>query len=233
VDYDLVACSRLFHFGYPPLMARMFAEGGAELETMFRRVKGLGVMTSLDMTLPDPQGPAGAVDWRALLARVLPYVDVFTPSLEELLYMLAPDEWAARVADAGDRDLLEVIPAGRDEELAAEALGLGARIVFLKAGSRGAYLRTGEVAGLPLDAAAWTDYRLRVSALPLDATRFRNACGAGDAAVAGLLLALLRNEGPDAAARLAMRAGRDSLYGVDTTSGLVPWEQMQAADRRG
>ena len=38
------------------------------------------------------QGAAGQVDWRLVLGRVLPYVDVFTPSLEELLYMLAPGE---------------------------------------------------------------------------------------------------------------------------------------------
>ncbi|MEI6503161.1 MAG: carbohydrate kinase family protein, partial [Armatimonadota bacterium] len=86
LDYAVIAQSRLLHFGYPPLMPHLFADGGAELASLFTRVHGLGVATSLDLTLPDPQGPAGAVDWAALLARVLPHVDIFVPSIEELLY---------------------------------------------------------------------------------------------------------------------------------------------------
>ena len=234
VDYDLVARSRLFHFGYPPLMATMLADDGAQLEAMFSRVRGLGVATSLDMTLPDPQGPAGELDWRRLLAGVLPHVDIFTPSLEELLAMLAPGEWARLVAQAGEGDVADLIPDSLLGELADEALALGATIVFLKAGARGGYCRTGSLddllatTRLSFPAADSTDQELWLPPLPADPTRLRNACGAGDAAVAGFLTALLRGESIATAGRLAMRAGRDSLYGVDTTSGLTPWEQMQA-----
>jgi len=79
---------RLFHFGYPPVMERMYLDDGAELETMFRCAKETGVITSLDMAMPDPQGPSGRVDWRRILKRTLPYVDIFLPSLDELLVML-------------------------------------------------------------------------------------------------------------------------------------------------
>jgi len=57
-DEDLRdAC--LFHFGYPPLMAGMFADNGSQLAEIFRRVKSLGLTTSLDMALPDPNSAAG------------------------------------------------------------------------------------------------------------------------------------------------------------------------------
>jgi len=230
VDYELVARSRLFHFGYPPLMPRLCADDGAELVTMLRRVRALGVATSLDMTLPDPQGPTGAVDWRALLARVLPDVDIFTPSLEELLVMLAPAE-VQRLADAaGEGDIAAMAPPALCEELAAEALALGSRIVLLKLGARGGLLRTGDVSdvALALPPEAWGNQCLWLPAYPADPARVCNACGAGDAAVGGFLTALLNGEDAAMAGRLAMLAGRDSLYGVDTTSGLRAWAAMRA-----
>ena len=55
--------ARLFHFGYPPLLAEMFADGGSQLTDIFRRVKSLGLTTSLDMALPDPYSAAGRADW--------------------------------------------------------------------------------------------------------------------------------------------------------------------------
>jgi len=214
----------------------MLAADGAELVAMFTRVRDLGVATSLDMTLPDPDGPAGAVNWRALLARVLPLVDLFTPSLEELLYMLAPERWAALCDTVGETDPVEAIAAGLVQDLAAEAAALGAAIVFLKAGRRGGYLRTGALAelrartSLPLPAsdnvAQW------LAPLPVEAARFRNACGAGDAAVAGFLTALLQGEDVVTAGRAAMVAGRDSLYGVDAFSGLGAWKEVQDEARR-
>jgi sugar/nucleoside kinase (ribokinase family) len=54
IDYNAVKNCALFHFGYPPLMKRMYANGGHELIEMFKAVKSLGVTTSLDMSLPDP-----------------------------------------------------------------------------------------------------------------------------------------------------------------------------------
>ena len=234
VDYDLVARSRLFHFGYPPLMPRMCADDGAELEVMFRRVRSLGVATSLDVSLPDPRGPTGSVDWRRLLTRVLPHVDIFAPSLEELLAMLAPDEAERLAAQAGGGDVVDLVPDSLCRALADEALALGATTVLLKAGSRGGYCRNGSLTDLlastrlsfPADGA--TEDGLWLPGLSADPTRFRNACGAGDAAVAGFLTALLRGENIATAGHLAMRAGRDSLYGVDTTSGLGTWEEMRA-----
>jgi sugar/nucleoside kinase (ribokinase family) len=55
----------------------------------------------------------------------------------------------------------------------------------------------------------------------------RNACGAGDAAAAGFLSAILSGETLERAGRLAMIAGRDSLYGDDALRGLRDWAAMR------
>src|SRR5207244_7152333 len=42
VRYDTLESVRLFHFGYPPLMERMYTDNGAELATIFHWVKAIG-----------------------------------------------------------------------------------------------------------------------------------------------------------------------------------------------
>src|SRR5512145_3206074 len=78
---EAIRGARLFHFGYPPLMANMYADTGKQLGELLLRVKSRGLTTSLDMAYPDPESPAGRADWPAILRRVLPDVDVFVPSL--------------------------------------------------------------------------------------------------------------------------------------------------------
>jgi sugar/nucleoside kinase (ribokinase family) len=59
----------MFHFGYPPLMARMYQNEGAELLEILQEAKSRGAFTSLDMALPDPRSSAGKVDWRGILEK--------------------------------------------------------------------------------------------------------------------------------------------------------------------
>ena len=94
VRYDELTSARLFHFGYPPIMRAMYADGGTELRRMFARARDAGPATSLDMCRPDPDGDAGRVHWERLLKETLPLVDVFVPSIEELLFMLDPPAYA-------------------------------------------------------------------------------------------------------------------------------------------
>ncbi|MCJ7735892.1 MAG: carbohydrate kinase family protein, partial [Anaerolineae bacterium] len=70
--YDIVEKSDLFHFGYPPLMRLMYTDDGRQLVDIYRRVKDLGVTTSLDMALPDPASQSGRADWLGILEDVLP-----------------------------------------------------------------------------------------------------------------------------------------------------------------
>ncbi len=116
VDYEGLAAARLFHFGYPPLMRRMFIDEGAELVSLLSGVKKRGATTSLDMARPDPASEAGGVNWRRLLERVLPHVDLFLPSFDETLYMLDREGFdrLERESDSGDLNALAHGPLLRD-----------------------------------------------------------------------------------------------------------------------
>ena len=72
LNRTVLAQARLMHFGYPPLMRSMYADGGAELQRVMKTAKDLGLTTSLDLALPDPDSEAGQMNWRAILAQVLP-----------------------------------------------------------------------------------------------------------------------------------------------------------------
>jgi sugar/nucleoside kinase (ribokinase family) len=88
LDFASIREAKLFHFGYPPLMARMYGDGGVELAGIMNQARSAGMTTSLDMSLPDPSTASGQANWRLILERVLPHVDYFLPSRDELSFML-------------------------------------------------------------------------------------------------------------------------------------------------
>lgn len=108
-----------FHFGYPSLMEKMSADSGKELVDLFTQVKALGITTSLDMSYPDPASAQGKLNWEEVLSNVLPLVDYFFPSEDELGFML-PHQ------------------SGYDC-LAKHCQSLGARCVVIKRGNLGLY----------------------------------------------------------------------------------------------
>lgn len=213
VPYASLKSARLFHFGYPPVLERMFTNGGVELTDLFRRARETGVITSLDMALPDPNSPSGQVDWREILTRTLPHVDLFLPSLQELLFMVRRVQF-----DSGDYDDAII------SEVAAEMLEFGARVVALKLGERGLYVRTGdEVPGVD---PGWFNRELWAPVFvpePLVGTT-----GAGDATIAGFLAALLRGQSLEAALITAVAVGACNVEALDALSGVQPWEATQA-----
>lgn len=87
-DHFSAIRSTLFHFGYPPLMRRMYMDDGRHLAAMFEQAKKVDCVTSLDMAHPDSNSESGGIAWLKLLKHTLPHVDIFLPSLEELLFML-------------------------------------------------------------------------------------------------------------------------------------------------
>ena len=139
VDYDLVGQARLMHFGYPPVMRRMYSQNGRELVNLFRRAKERGVTTSLDMTYPDPDAEGGKVDWRSILQDVLPYVDIFLPSFDELMFMLRRKDCESLRSTLPGGDLTLAVNVERLEGLSAELLEMGAKMAVIKAGSRGLF----------------------------------------------------------------------------------------------
>ncbi len=216
VPYERLKQAHLFHFGYPPLMKRFYANDGAELIELFCRVRKLGLLTSLDMALPDPKSSGGHVNWPLLLQRTLPYVDLFLPSLDELLFMVR------RGVDPHDSLISEV---------AVEMHDLGARVVVLKLGDRGLYLRTGPD-GLPgSDDPGWKNRELWSPCFvpePLVGTT-----GAGDATIAGFLAAVLRGLPVEQAITAAVAVGACNVEASDALSGVRSWEATQTRIQAG
>lgn len=56
IDYDIVKRARVFHMGYPTTMKKMYENDGEELIRTYRRVKELGVTTSLDILAGSERG---------------------------------------------------------------------------------------------------------------------------------------------------------------------------------
>jgi len=237
VRYDIVEHVRLFHFGYPPLMRRTYQREGAGLVEIFRRVQALGVTTSLDMALPDPASDAGRADWPAILRNVLPFVDVFLPSIEEILYMLRPATYRALLASAPEGDLLPAVTPALLSDVSGELLSLGAGIVGLKLGNRGFYLRTADelrLAGLgkasPVDPADWAQRELWSPCLRANLV---GTTGAGDATIAGFLTGLLRGLTVRQAVKMAVAVGACNVEAADALSGLRSWDETQARVAQG
>lgn len=227
----------LFHFGYPPLMRRMFENGGEELAELMKRAKAAGATTSLDMARPDPDGSAAGVDWRALLSAALPYVDVFLPSAEEIMYMLHRERYEALRESSGD-DMLRHIGAGLLRELSGELLEMGAAIVVLKLGEHGLYVRTtAEEKRLleagrcrPANEEAWIGRELYA---PCFKVKVAGTTGAGDSTIAGFLTAVMKGLEPESAIIAAVGVGACSVERPDATSGIPRWEDARRRIKGG
>jgi sugar/nucleoside kinase (ribokinase family) len=235
VSPALLAQTRLFHLGYPPLMRRMFADGGKELATIMGQARAAGATTSLDMAMPDPTQPSGRADWPALLERVLPQVHLFQPSVEELLYMLQRERYEALRQRVGQAQMLDALTPAVVSDLAAQAIALGSPVVLIKLGHRGLYLRTaphlGELGrGGPAQATAWAGRELWS---PCFQVQVVGSLGAGDATIAGFITALLRGCAPEEALAQAAAVGACNVEAADSLSGLRSWEETVARVRQG
>jgi len=230
LDPALIADCRHFHFGYPPLMRRMYSQQGKELERVFRLAKQAGATTSCDMALPDPQSESGKAPWAEILARVLPHVDIFLPSVEESLYMLQPERFARMKAEHKGDDLIDHLSARDFSELADRLLSLGAKIAALKSGHRGWYIKTGGQDGFGAMGAArpghadnWANRELWCPAYRVD--RIASATGSGDSSIAGFLTALLRGEPIERALQYAVCLGWQNVQVLDAVSGVRPLDE--------
>lgn len=226
-----LADAQLFHFGYPPLMRRIYENGGAGLRDMLRGVKARGIATSLDLAAVDPASEAGRADWRAILAAALPYVDFFVPSFEELCFMLDRARYDALAAAGGD--MTAQLDLARDAASLAEAcLAMGCGAVLVKCGLSGMLYRTGsreriaEIGPrLGLNADLWAD---RAGEQPcFRAETVRSGTGAGDVSIAAYLTAVMNGESPAACARLAAAEGAASVSSYDALGGILPMDELK------
>lgn len=145
ISREVLEETALFHFGYPSLMRNMYRNDGEELLNVMKCAKEAGCATSLDMASVDPNSDAGIVDWEKILEKVLPYVDFFVPSVEELCYMLDRErfiEWQKRAAG---RDITEILDIETDvKPLARQCMDFGTKVLLVKCGAPGMYYRTAD-----------------------------------------------------------------------------------------
>ncbi len=236
VRYDVLHQVRLMHFGYPPIMRQMYSNNGAELAAIFRLAKATGVTTSLDMSLPPPNTDSGRSDWRAILTATLPNVDVFLPSGEEVLFMLRRQTYDELWTTAG-HDVLSAITPELLTSVSDEILALGVRIVGIKLGHRGFYLRTagpGAIAAIgravPSDPVAWADQEMWAPAFRANEV---GATGSGDSSIAGFLAALLAGLPPDQTLTAATAVGACNVEAADALSGIRSWDATWHRVRAG
>lgn len=232
VSWQHLEGARLLHFGYPPLMRRIHQDDGDQLLRIFHQARQMGLTTSLDMAAVDPLSEAGHVDWPAWLRHVLPCVDVFMPSLDELLFMLAP----RRLDDAGSegrsRRVNEPVDCLELYDLSTRLLQMGAAIVAIKLGQQGLYLRTAFEAArwkslgaaTPQDVRVWQGRELWSPCYQAD---FRGGTGAGDCTIAGFLARLLSGDSPLDALNAAVAVGACSVETSDATGGVPHWSTVR------
>ena len=237
VCYNVVERSRLFHFGYPPIMKAMYENGGAELVEMFERAKAEGVTTSLDLSLPDPTSASGKAPWDEILQATLPNVDIFLPSIEEILFMLRGSLYDDLRRQVGGMDILPLVTPELLADVCDEILTLGVKIVGVKLGGRGMYLQTADASAIasmgrarPSLPAAWASKKLWTPAFQVEVV---GTTGAGDATIAGFLAALLRDMSPEESLVMATAVGACNVEAADSLSGIQPWDEVAGRVQAG
>lgn len=231
VNFEAISKSRLFHFGYPPLLRQFYLHEGDQLQELFRRVNEMGVTTSMDFSLPD--GESGEINWPDILNRVLPFTDIFAPSLEEALQIMMPSLYAEmRSVSSDNMEFIDLIPIATIRKIGKRIIDSGVKIALIKAGHRGAYLLTGNVSkindnpGIHLSAEDWNYQELWCRAYPTDLTRVKLTSGAGDVAIAAFLSAVLESKDPKSSLKCATLAGRNNLYYYNSYSEVTDWQDI-------
>lgn len=223
----------LFHFGYPPIMESMYENDGEELLKLLKYVKVHDIATSLDLATVDVGSKAGSADWKTILQKVIPYVDFFAPSAEELCFMLDRErfeEWQKR---ANGRDITEILDIDKDvKPLADICMSLGAKVLLIKCGAPGMYYRTASLnvleqigKNLDLDAKAWEEKEgFEKSYIP---EKVLSGTGAGDTSIAAFLTAMLEGNSVEECMQLATATGASCVAAYDALSGLKSFDELR------
>lgn len=241
IDLGDFADAQIFHFGYPTLMRRFFQHGGEESIRLYKKVKEAGLITSLDTTMVDEEAPAGKENWQEIFQRLLPYVDFFTPSFEEICALILPDHYAALLKEAGDDDICLHLSISRDlVPLADKLLEMGAKAVLLKCGAAGMFLKTkGQEdmeavfanGRISTTAKVWANQTMFQKSFKPD--RIASGTGAGDTAIAAFLYSLAKGFEPRTCLENAAGTGAMNITRYDSLSGLLPIPELMQRIRDG
>jgi len=233
LDPEMIAKCRHFHFGYPPLMRRVYENEGAQLEKVFRMAKESGATTSCDMSLPDPASDSGKAPWSVILEKALPYVDIFLPSVEEAFYALEPERFVEMTGGGDEAEPIDLLAPEDYSRLAGRILAMGAKMTSLKAGHRGIYFRTqskdtfgGMGEAKPGDADNWSRRELWCPSFRVP--QLASATGSGDSAIAGFLTAFLKGLSVETALKCGNCLGWQNVQVLDAVSGIRTWDETMA-----
>ena len=232
INFEAVSQSRMFHFGYPPLLKQFYLNNGSQMEDVFSNIQSMGVVTSLDFSLPDPESESGKINWPEVMQRILPFTAIFVPSLEEALQTMMPLKYAEIQSASEHGEMIYQIPIEVIREVGKLIIDSGVKIVLIKAGQRGAYLLAGDVSsinertGINLLEESWSFRELWCEAYHADSLKIINTTGAGDTAVAAFLSAILDSYSAEFSLRYATIAGRNNLYCRNIYTDLRDWSEM-------
>ncbi|SFJ88647.1 carbohydrate kinase family protein [Thermoflavimicrobium dichotomicum] len=237
IPYASFQGAKIFHLGYPPLIQSLYLNEGKELEKIFCEAKKQNLFTSLDMAMPDPSTPAAHTDWSVVLQHVLPYVDLFIPSLEEILFMIEPEQFQKMKADSEYGDLLPSVDGTLIEQLSRKLLHMGAAMVAIKLGEHGLYVRTSSdpsrLSALRLFVPSVHDWTDRELLAPCYEVKVMGTTGAGDCTIAGFLAGLIHCNRLEQVLSCATAVGACCVEQTDATSGIPSWAEVQARIMRG
>jgi len=229
LNEDILSKTKLFHFGYPPSVTKTYENKGEELLQILKMAKSCGTTTSVDMTLPEPNTPSGDAPWLKILEKVLPYVDIFLPSIEELFFMFDRKSYLKTKVKASNKEAIEFIDPDIYSNLASQAIQFGAKIVGLKTGFRGIYLQTQNLKDAsfgktpPKDLENWSNRELWCPAYRVN--KIASATGSGDSACAGFLAAYFKGCSAEQTLKYANCLGFQNLHEYDGTTGILDWNQ--------
>lgn len=233
LSQEILEDAALLHFGYPPLMKRMYENDGAELVKLCKRVHAAGAAMSLDLAAVDPDSEEGKADWRKILTNVIPQVDFFVPSVEELCFMLDRERYEEWERRAAGRDMTEILDVEKDiRPLADQVMELGAKVLMLKCGAPGIYYRTAgaeEIRKIParvsLREEDWKDREgFQKSFVP---ERVMSGTGAGDSSIGAFLYAMLKGYPAEKCVQLAAAEGASCVEAFDAVGGIRTLAELE------
>jgi len=207
----IVRAARALHIGYPHLLQGLQGEALRtfiiEGSNVLLAASGVAPLVSIDIN-GATLGAAGDAD--GVLAPALGHVDLLHGNLDEICHLVGSTPLSE--ATATDDEL---------RRLVAPLLSSGVAVVAVTLGAAGAFVAASDVAerfgrkeSLARAGTRWRGTEVRVAALPLSGEL--NANGAGDAFTAGLLAALLWNEGELALEQVAMLGAASARQRVDS-----------------
>jgi len=196
------AGAALVHLGYATALPGLLVDDLAPFLDLLARVAAAGATNSVDFATVDPRAD-DVGEWPRRLTRLLPRLDIVSPSADDLVSL----GW------------LRERPRPREvAEAARRLVDAGAGIAFVTDGERGAHLHVADGTRLARGGrvlarlgAEWAGAAISVPAVPVATVVGTN--GAGDTATAGLIDALLSGYTPRDASSAAVALAAQRVAG--------------------